>query len=839
LKALGLAAWQMLPVRVEWDYYTVDGTYAFSVVREYAANGDKKFWQGVRNESGQIPADGGRSGVPDVLWRAPDLAEWAAKTRNGTLYLTEGEKDALVLLSVLGPDEFATTGPGGAARWEQVLTDLLVQLVGGGVVSQVVIMCDRDNAGIKRGHRLQDTLQDALGDDVVVICQVPQENVGKDIAQVIDRYATDWRIRVEPVDQTAEMAILGSVEGTAATGRLKRISDPETDRTVLALIDEKGNPRIAVAGDVSVLSWWPVEGTKDVAAGWELRIRPLLGVDHVVVLEASTLADSRSLAKWLVAVGLGKQPGIGLSDLGQSLTLWLRWQIATNATTAATRVVPVRTLGWVDGHTGRPASAAESDCQVFVTERGETLVQTGTLDAAIRYVGEKSASVHLQYDLVGTEDEAREVWRRVLTFADRDVVAVVAGWVGQTLLQPWVARHSAIRPGLAVVSASGSGKTNGASAMLLALGGCTRPITFTYAALRRVLAAGVGTVRWADDSDKTEDKDIKELLRVATTRADHILATPDAGTTATDTAELSGSVVVSAEGVGWLRETAMADRFVLVSPPNPQGRTSQIPGREGRPQWDDVKELFAEYNSSSAECLAKLAGWTVKGLVAAALAEGKGSVAAGVDSWATAGGSVRGRRGAVGLAVGIGARAVAAWLGEGASWLVEEVDAWRTEEEESYNEASCALTDFVLPRLIHEHQVNHRLRDRSLYVIDKVDTSDMDSFKISLKHRLKGSGGDGIPPVLVDLEGYYWVATQAVAVEYKKLERDAEERTCGALALGEQVRRIADDPDWAHYRGGKTNNDRPGARISVGGAGRVVYRRLSGEASELVRDRLG
>lgn len=465
LAAMSLAPWQMTPTRVEYAYYDEHSEYLFTVVREYGADGSKGFWQGIAGDGGKIVP--GREHVRDALWKLPELTEWKKTTRGGTLWLVEGEKDASVMGWALEAEDrsgdVVTSAPGGARKWSADLTADVVRIAGGGTCSRVVILCDLDPAGIRRGQSLIAELQGALGDDVAVVVMVPREGAGKDIAQVIDRYGVrGWEGRIE--DASGSDLILEGTEGSIVTGGLMRVVEPVMNKTVLATANRGKDPIPVITGDIEVIAWWSADPGSGIPGGYEIEVRPLEGKRRTMVLLVNTLTDPAKLRAWLTqSAGLYIVAGTSVGSLGDSMAAWLRWQ---KYLTNAREVTATSVVGWVDSATGRPAAVAVSQ-MAWIDENGQVIETVGSgVEVGIRQVG--GGASHCRWGVAGTEDEARWAMARILSFADPEVVAIAAGWAAATILGPWLAEAGVpIRPGLAVVARSGSGKSQPLSAPVL------------------------------------------------------------------------------------------------------------------------------------------------------------------------------------------------------------------------------------------------------------------------------------------------------------------------------------------------------------------------------------
>lgn len=140
-RAIGLTLADLMPPKVEngngkridatYDYTDENGVLLYQVVRYVP----KEFRQR------QPAIDGGwqwkMEGVRRVLFRLPHVL--AAKAQGDTIYLTEGEKDALALVDL---GLCATTHAGGAGKWREEYTRTLTDC-------HVVMVPDQDEAGRK------------------------------------------------------------------------------------------------------------------------------------------------------------------------------------------------------------------------------------------------------------------------------------------------------------------------------------------------------------------------------------------------------------------------------------------------------------------------------------------------------------------------------------------------------------------------------------------------------------------------------------------------------------------------------------------------------------------
>jgi 5S rRNA maturation endonuclease (ribonuclease M5) len=163
LKALDLPVSVLFPKKkkIVYPYYDENGKLLFEVVRE-----GKKFRQRVKKGKTHVYS---LNGVPRVPFNLPEVLK--AVKENKTIYLVEGEKDALSLIS-LGVT--ATTNPGGALN---NLETLVPYLKG----AKVVILVDRDKPGYERGKRLFRLLKQVARE-----VKVMEPLEGKDITEHLE-----------------------------------------------------------------------------------------------------------------------------------------------------------------------------------------------------------------------------------------------------------------------------------------------------------------------------------------------------------------------------------------------------------------------------------------------------------------------------------------------------------------------------------------------------------------------------------------------------------------------------------------------------------------------------
>lgn len=854
LKALDLEAWQVVPVRVEYDYVDGDGEYRFSVVRAFGADGKKKFSQGVRNAEGMWTAS--VAGIEtQILFRLPDLLA-GKRGKCETLWLCEGEKDACVVEIGLAAEgrrgEYASTFPGGAHRDEQTA---LVAAVRELDIRTLVVVVDRDKsgAGVKRGRRIAREMSESLP-DVAVRIVIPIEGTGKDVAEIVDRFGADWEARLEIYAFDPEEDALTDYGSGMVSGQMV-LSRPEVGRAVLAMVTGGDAPVPVLTGAVEPLA---VHTSIDAGRKYQLEITPSIHVADpmTVTISADDLSSSGAFLRWLSRVPeFGRVPltKIPVGDIADGLRMYLDYRVRIAGRPI---LITPEAAGWVCAETGVTADRARSGAPLVFVDREGSVVTATDVGAGSVYAEPEVRHVGV-YGKELTETEAAWAFWQALTFADPEVTAPIAGFIGATILSPFMAAAGAgLRPGLTMVAPSGSGKTHGAGSLLLGLAGCTGHQSGSPAAMRRKLESGVGTLLWFDDTAAVEDTRMKEWMRVAITRSEYTLSDVDAGVNAVHGGGLTAVPVVSSEGVGWMGETAMRDRFIAVHPTNPQGRRSLWKGRERVAQWADVQAVEVGLLGGMPS---RASGRVVAGIVEAARARGGGDIGAAVRGAlvAVTEGGVR-REWAracaeVGLAFVIEwleaarGRAGEAWPGAGEewgrdlSWLREGWRIWAELGIDDTAEAACSLVDEVVPRILQAHYDTARTHHgASEYAIVGLAVRDKIGAGNAIRSAISIGGGStgaqrGLPPVLIDTDNRVWVRTAACASVYGRLARGAEERTTGANALAAQVNgpSVSDDPPWASFI--KSNRVQRGLRVRVDGAGEAVYRRLSDVASKRTR----
>lgn len=198
------------------------------------------------------------------------------------------------------------------------------------------------------------------------------------------------------------------------------------------------------------------------------------------------------------------------------------------------------------------------------------------------------------YGRQASYDEAVDVLRQVWTFQEPQVASVAMSWWVMALLKGTY--RASIAPILYVDATSGSGKTNGFFAFLVALSGNRSGSgSITVPRVRHQLASNQSGIVWVDDMSNL--RDLGEVLRQAASRGTHT-KTDTTDNLRTISQHMVGNVLLSCEGVGrLLDEKAMRDRVVHLRTPSVKGRRSVLD--PSRPQWDDILDLLDRFGAAA------------------------------------------------------------------------------------------------------------------------------------------------------------------------------------------------------------------------------------------------
>lgn len=294
-----------------------------------------------------------------------------------------------------------------------------------------------------------------------------------------------------------------------------------------------------------------------------------------------------------------------------------------------------------------------------------------------------------EYGDRASEEEALEVLREVATFQRQEVSAVSLAWWVMVLLK---GRYRAsIAPILYVDATSGSGKSNGFFAFLVALAGNTTGAgTITPPRIKAQLGANRNGIVWVDDVSAVGDT-LRDTFRQAASKGSHT-KTDTRDNVTSISVHMVGNVLVSCEGLGrTMHEKAMRDRVVHLKVPSVKGRMSLKD--PDRPQWDDILDLLARYGADGEDysAFARTMAGTVVRLVHKA-----GDGVSGLLAENRAG--LSGRHAEKHAILLTGARIVGKLLG--VSHFVDEVRAWIAQDEDQ-GEVNLFLGE-IAPRLLRE-----------------------------------------------------------------------------------------------------------------------------------------
>lgn len=313
---------------------------------------------------------------------------------------------------------------------------------------------------------------------------------------------------------------------------------------------------------------------------------------HRVVFTHATLADSRKLTAELFKFGAGiTQPDSAFPRIAPN-TRFLFYLDNTSPGTA----FAVDHLGWHD------------EAGIFVTPQhvirpGKHAPgwEVGVVPATRIEAYSKGRWV---YGFDGDWATAQDVLREVLTWQDPTVAAVFGAFWAACLLKGQTIRHTALFPICGIEGSSGSGKSNGFFPAMVELNGNAKGhLIPTLASMRNEVSVTRSGIIWLDDL--TNPERFQELIRTATNEGDLSKSGNDLESNATF--RLLAPLVLSGEGLALGNQQALRDRTVMLNPPPVGDRLSQKPGREGKPQWDDVLALHEEHGN-----LSRYAGWYVQ-----------------------------------------------------------------------------------------------------------------------------------------------------------------------------------------------------------------------------------
>lgn len=299
-----------------------------------------------------------------------------------------------------------------------------------------------------------------------------------------------------------------------------------------------------------------------------------------IAIKSSEFGDPRSLRKRLAnsdGVLTGTERLVHRTpDWAGKLHLYVQSQEAPT-------MLQANHLGWNDDEHGYVTLEGVIDGD------GPRDYATSKPDPAIR----KRGVVRQWYGTAATPEVASDALARALTFQDEDTTAIFGSWWAASWVKHMVLRHASMFPVMAIEAASGTGKTTGFFSAMVGLSGSTAGEGhYTMPTLRNALAVNANALTWVDDLD--DPKQIHEMIRVLTAGG---TLTKMNGNHDPTFFHLVGSLILSGEALGIRDQKALRERVVLLEPMPPTHRTSLVPGREGKPQWFDVKELEREMSA--------------------------------------------------------------------------------------------------------------------------------------------------------------------------------------------------------------------------------------------------
>lgn len=392
---------------------------------------------------------------------------------------------------------------------------------------------------------------------------------GIDLAQVRSALSTaGLQVGLDPfeVDKTIDSGFAAAVAKPRAPRRRAAAAQDGSGPAGLTAPDGvlmHGDKRWA---DFDLAATGTVRDADGRVAGYEVRIEPSGVTD---LLSAEQLADRKKLLTWEVR----NQVTIhGERSVGSRLAAYLAGQDAPGV-----RVVP--RLGWDD------------TAQAYITFEGQITAAGLSEATSVRPDPDLRRRNQVQFSYgFGDLPVAVSVLRQVLTFQDPTVTSVVGAWYMAAHLKGQLMQRSALFPVLALVAPSGHGKTTGFPQLMHQLAGSTRGQGVdTMAAFRDRLASHRNGPAWLDDLNTLEH--LAEVLRAAT--AEGTYSKKDSDARGNVDAKLTAPVILSGEGGVTDDQKALLDRTIQIELPNPQGRLS-VTG-SGRPQWDDILDLAAQY----------------------------------------------------------------------------------------------------------------------------------------------------------------------------------------------------------------------------------------------------
>lgn len=560
-------------------------------VKAPTAGGKKRFWW--EHEENGTSVNGRGTAWEPTLWAWPDLIEANDRAKlsgqNVHLWITEGEKDAHAAACAFdegwtpraetpaaGWTHLTTTGPDGAAVWGRELTDQVLSLS----PDRITILCDSDEAGIKRGSLITEALLDQSPTVTVDTLSWTDKPGVKDVFDAINRFGSGWLREASKTDEadpyrwpSVNTGWLYEAEAADSDGNLTgqfvmhRVLSPGTKqqraeaistcpiRVIASSVDEDGN-----------YTAWEV----DIDRGRPLTIR------------------TEDLTSSAFDVWNAKHQVFIVSRLGSSLGAYLRHHSQNSP-----RMLVWEHEGWVDEDT-------------FVTGNGVLIGKQGL-------IGRPAAGPTQWFYGEAGEAEAAQHITDVLTFRPLGESAPVVAWLAAVAVRPraLAACGSSFVPLLQVPGDSGTGKTTFLRLATRLFGNSGREVSnVTSAGLVRTMSLTTQTL-WLDDFANYDDV-IADLIRGGLTGGGRTR-----GTTTSERGvvrdEARASLLNSGETAMGLDERAMVQRSVVVEfRERVQGRTTRKAGEQHK-QWVDMLAMGANKDDEG-NGLSRWAGSIVRGL---------------------------------------------------------------------------------------------------------------------------------------------------------------------------------------------------------------------------------
>lgn len=567
LRAAHLEAWALQRVKTIYTYKDRVSNPVYQVVRTTTTKG-KAFKQQHYDPLKQEWVLG-RGDTPDLLWRLDEALAWAKQAEAGaTLYLTEGEKDAILLAGEVEPQDFATSSAGGAAKWSDDLTKQVLEIVESGTDIKVQVVADSDQAGNNRARMLVQLLD---GQGVKVSAVTVDADAGfKDIGQVIDRFGREWLryvvdlsedLMTQPWDETGGLCLADHPGVPGGKAFHHTIGRGQTVEIVLRSPCAIKPMYVVMAGDNSHVEGWVCQ----IADPYNKKPRQ-------EIVYAESLSTKPKFDNFRSLLGIPPAGNPGSVPFHEQLDAFLRFH--------GRKLPKARSLqreGW---------NRHENEWALVDGGTGTVVLGTG------------HPHTHKNPGLFyGTEISPEETARRVAEashFRDYTEAGPIMSWVAAYLMQPvlWSLGFKD-RPVLAITGRSGIGKSRNP---YLGFAGLAHSHEATPAGMMQMLRdrslIGLDDQRMSDG--------IGEAIRQAT--AQDTMAARGTPEQRAQIRKSEGWVVYSGEDQPWINERAHLERTVHVN------LTKEVQGRtwsNGESQWPEVAQYIGK--GFGTECAGTLA----------------------------------------------------------------------------------------------------------------------------------------------------------------------------------------------------------------------------------------